>query len=285
VSGDSKRLRGKVAVVTGATSGIGRATCARLVAEGAHVVFCGRRAEQGAAIERALGSSAKFVRADVTCEAEVVALLEVARSHFGRLDILFNNAGGPAPTGEISAVESQGFDAAVALLFRSVFYGIKHAAPMMQAQGFGAIISNASVAAHLGGYSTSHIYAACKGAVVALSRSVSLELAPHGIRVNTVSPGAVATGIFARAAGLESNVADDSVPLMERMLAQAQPIPRAGHPEDVAAAVAFLASDDASFITGRDLVIDGGLTAGRRFSEVKAGQAAIRRAINDNKAE
>ena len=279
MTGDSKRLQGKVAVVTGATSGIGRATCSRLAADGASVVFCGRRADLGTALERELGAPSRFVRADVTNESDVASVLDAARSTFGRVDILFNNAGGPAPIGEISTIASSDFDAAIALIFRSVFYGLKHAAPLMKAQQSGAIVSNASVAAHLGGYASSHIYSACKAAVVALSRSVALELAPHGVTVNTVSPGAIATGIFAKGMGLDEQAAAASVPAMEALLAHAQPVPRAGRPEDVAAAVAFLASADATFITGRDFVIDGGLTAGRRFSEVVAGQTAIRRVI------
>lgn len=281
----TSRLAGKVAVVTGATSGIGRATCARLVAEGARVVFCGRRLELGANIEQTLGPSARFVVADVTSEGDVRRLIDTALTSFGRLDILFNNAGGPAPAGAIGSIDSDAFDATVHVLLRSVFYGIKYAAPIMQSQKGGAIISNASVAAHLGGYATSHIYSACKAAVVALSRSVALELAPSGIRVNTVSPGAVATGIFGRGAGLDGNTADQSAASVEMLLQRAQPIPRAGRPEDVAAAVAFLASGDAEFITGRDLVIDGGLIAGRRYSDTLARQELIRRTVQGTIAD
>jgi NAD(P)-dependent dehydrogenase (short-subunit alcohol dehydrogenase family) len=274
-----KRLAGKVAVVTGATSGIGRATCTRLVAEGACVVFCGRRIEQGTAVARELGDRSHFVAADVRCEGDVRKVIEAALQCFGRLDILFNNAGGPAPPGEIGGIESIAFDEAVQVLLRSVFYGMKHASPVMQAQKSGVIISNASVAGHLGGYAISHIYSACKAAVVQLSRSVALELAPSGVRVNSVSPGAIVTGIFARSAGMDASSADKSTAAMEQLLQRAQPLPRAGQPEDVAAAVAFLASDDASFITGRDLVIDGGLIAGRRFADMKAGAEAVRRTV------
>jgi NAD(P)-dependent dehydrogenase (short-subunit alcohol dehydrogenase family) len=115
--------------------------------------------------------------------------------------------------------------------------------------------------------------------VLQLSRSVALELAPSGVRVDTVSPGAVATGIFGRGAGLDADSADDSTAAVEKVLQRAQPMPRAGRPEDVAAAVAFLASDDATFITGRDLVIDGGLIAGRRFSDTMAGLEVMRRTV------
>jgi NAD(P)-dependent dehydrogenase (short-subunit alcohol dehydrogenase family) len=188
------RLEGKVAIVTGATSGIGRRTAERFVEEGASVVLAGRRRELGESIVTALGEKAAFVEADVEKEEDMAALVAVAVERFGGLDILFNNAGGPAPGGGIAEVDSDAFDQAVRTLLRSVFYGFKHASPVMVAAGKGSIISNASVAAHLGGYATSHIYAALKAGIVQLSRSCALELAEHGVRANTVSPGAIATG-------------------------------------------------------------------------------------------
>jgi NAD(P)-dependent dehydrogenase (short-subunit alcohol dehydrogenase family) len=172
----------------------------------------------------------------------------------------------------------------VAVLLRSVLLGIKHVAPVMIAAGRGAIISNASVAGHLGGYATSHVYSALKAAVIQLSRSCALELAEHGVRVNTVSPGAIATGVFGHGAGLDADAADATAPLVEKLLRQAQPLGRTGLPADVAAAVAFLASDDAGFITGRDLVIDGGLIAGRRYREVEASRLALRKALRPDEA-
>ena len=273
------RLQDKVAVVTGATSGIGRRTAELFVAEGARVILAGRRVELGREIAAGLGSKARFVAADVEREDDVRSVVDFALVEFGRLDILFNNAGGPAPQGSIALIGSDEFDSAVRLLLRSVFYGIKHAARVMAAAGSGSIVSNASVAAGFGGYSTSHVYAALKAGVVQLSRSVALELAEKGVRVNTVSPGAIATGIFARGAGLEGEEADDTSARMEQILERAQPMSRAGLPEDVAAAVLFLASDESAFITGRDLVVDGGMTAGRRWSESEKGRLALRAAF------
>lgn len=275
----SGRLAGKTAIVTGATSGIGRRTAERFVEEGARVVLAGRRTDLGREIVAQLGGNTRFVEADVENETDVRGLVETAISEFGGLDILFNNAGGPAPAGSIGAIDSEDFDRAVRLLLRSVFYGIKHAGPVMASAGSGSIISNGSAAAHLGGYATSHIYAALKAGVLQLSKSAALELGEKGVRVNTVSPGAIATGIFGRGAGMESEAADTTTAKVERLLKRAQPIPRTGLPDDVASAVLFLASDEAAFITGRDLVIDGGMIAGRRWSDVEAGRIAMRAAL------
>lgn len=271
----TQRLQSKVALITGATSGIGRCTAERMVAEGASVVLCGRRKTLGEQIAAQLGDAALFMEVDVTEEGQVQQAVNCARDQFGKLDILFNNAGGPAPPGDIAGIESEDFDASVALLLRSVFYGIKHAAPVMCAQGSGAIVSNASVAAHLGGYATSHLYAALKAAVVQLAKSVALELAESGVRINTVSPGAIATGIFGRGAGLDSDAADATSDKVRSALKKAQPLGRAGTPEDVANAVIFLASDEAGFITGRDLVIDGGAIAGRPYTQARTQHQAL----------
>lgn len=271
------RLAGKVALITGATSGIGRCTAEMMATEGACVMLCGRRSELGQAVASGIGAQARFVTADTTDENQLRGVIDATVSEFGRLDVLFNNAGGPAPPGEIAGIETRDFDAAVDLLLKSVFLGIKHCAPIMKAQGSGAIISNASVAAFLGGYSTSHLYSALKAAVVQLSKSVALELAEDNVRVNTISPGAIATGIFARGAGLDADAADETAQQMRESLGRAQPIPRAGLPEDIAQAAIFLASDESSFITGRDLVIDGGATAGRPFSQVEKQRAAMKK--------
>src|SRR5262245_30018649 len=180
----------KIAIVTGATSGIGRRTVERFVEEGAKVVFCGRRVELGQSLEKSLGRDhARFIKADVTQEADVQRIVESCVKDFGRVDVLFNNAGGPAPTGGIEATPVEGFDAAMATLVRSVMLGMKHVAPVMVKQGGGSIINNGSVAALRGGLSSSMVYSAAKAAVVHLSTCVAMQLGEQKVRVNCISPG------------------------------------------------------------------------------------------------
>jgi NAD(P)-dependent dehydrogenase (short-subunit alcohol dehydrogenase family) len=228
---------GKVAIVTGATSGIGTRTVEALIEEGGRVAFTGRRKEQGEAIARRLGSNAVFVQADARSESDWRRVVEMTAAKFGRIDCLFNNAGGPAPTGSITSVTVDGFDDAMALLVRSVMLGMKHTAPLMIAQKSGSIINNASVAAHLAGYSSSMIYGAAKAAVLHLTRCAAMELGEHNVRANSVSPGAIATGILAKALGLEAGAADSRAESMKAGFAKAQPIPRAGLPDDIAQCV------------------------------------------------
>ena len=261
------QLEGKCAVVTGATSGIGRRTVERFVEEGARVVFCGRRETLGLELQTALGRArAVFVKADVTLEDDVVRVIEACVREFGRLDCLFNNAGGPAPIGGIETIPTAGFDAAMATLVRSVMLGMKHAAPLMLKQGSGSIINNGSVAAVRAGLSSSMIYSAAKAAVVHLSNCVAMQLGEGGVRVNCISPGAIATGIFGKALGLPVEAAEKTAETLKAAIAKAQPIPRAGLPEDIANAAVFLASDASSFINGHNLVVDGGLVGGRHWS-------------------
>jgi len=276
------KLEGKVAVITGATSGIGLATAERFIAEGAKVVICGRRQRTGEAIAARLGADCRFVAADVTAEADLAGVIAEAVDRFGRLDCLFNNAGAPVVQGGIEDISAQGFDAAMALLLRSVVLGMKHAAPVMRRQRAGSIINNGSVAGHLAGYSSSIIYGAAKAAVIHLTRLVAMELGEDGIRVNCISPGGIATGIFGKVAGLTGEVADRTAAVVRERMQSIQPIPRAGLPEDIAAAALFLASDDSTFINGHDLVVDGGMIGGRLWSPQQQGlrdsAAALRRA-------
>jgi len=259
-------LDGKVAIITGGTSGIGERSVEVFVAEGAKVVFTGRRKVEGDAIARRVGSGASFVAADATSETDWQRVLSFTIEKHGRLDALFNNAGGPAPTGGIEGISVEGFDDAMELLVRSVMLGMKHAAAVMKQQRSGSIINNGSVAAHLAGYSSSMIYGAAKAAVVHLTRCVAMELGEHCVRVNSISPGAIATGILPKALGVEASRADAIAEQMKEPFAAVQPIPRAGVPDDIAQCACWLASDRSSFVNGEDIVIDGGMTRGRLFT-------------------
>jgi NAD(P)-dependent dehydrogenase (short-subunit alcohol dehydrogenase family) len=251
-------LSGKVAIVTGATSGIGERIAEVFVEEGAKVVVAARREDEGAALERRLGVS--FIRTDVAKEDDVKAMVAHTIARFGRVDCLVNNAGAPLPMVGVADIDMATFDAVFAVNVRGVLLGMKHVAPAMLAQGSGSIVNIASVTGHRGGAS-GHVYSASKGTVLALSRAVAAELGEKGVRVNSISPGAIVTGIFAKGAGVEGSKADRLTDLVKSLFASVQPIPRAGLPEDIARAAVFLASDGSSFISGQDLVVDGGMTS------------------------
>jgi len=277
------RLSGKVAIITGATSGIGLRTAEIFVAEGAKVVVAGRRSAEGEALASRLGVDCIFRQTDVTMEDQVKALTALAVDKFGRLDCVFNNAGGPAQTGGIEGLEVERFDVAMATLVRSVMLGMKHAAPIMKKQGFGSIINNGSIAGRLAGFSSSMVYGAAKAAVIHLTKCVAMELGEAGVRVNSISPGAIATGIFAKALGLTVEAAENTPPVMREVYKSAQPIPRAGLPDDIAYAAVFLASDESTFINGHDLVVDGAITGGRNWTQQQQGYVALRKAFEGNK--
>ncbi|HEX2336796.1 MAG TPA: glucose 1-dehydrogenase [Hyphomicrobiaceae bacterium] len=257
---------GKIAIITGATSGIGARTAELFVAEGASVVFTGRREAEGEAVAAKIGNKAQFIAADATSEDDWRRLIDHTLKTFGRIDCLFNNAGGPAPTGSIASVPVAGFDAAMALLVRSVMLGMKHVAPIMMRQRTGSIINNGSIAAHQTGRSTSMVYGAAKAAMNHLSKCVAMELGEHNVRVNSVSPGAIATGILPKALGVDVKRADTLADEMKQVYAKAQPIPRSGVPDDIAQCVLWLASDRSTFVNGIDIVVDGGLIGGAMFT-------------------
>src|SRR5947199_10607852 len=274
------RLDGKVAVITGATSGIGLRTAEIFVAEGAKIVIAGRRVPEGEALAKQLGTNCIFRQTDVTREDQMRSLIALAVDKFGKIDCLFNNAGGPAQTGGIEGFEVDRFDAAMATLVRSVMLGMKHAAPHMRKQGSGSIINNGSIAGTLAGYSSSMVYSAAKAAVIHLTRCVAMELGESNIRVNSISPGAIATGIFGKALGLSIEAAEKTHAVMREVYKSAQPIPRAGLPEDIAQAAVFLASDESSFINGHDLVVDGAMTGGRNWSQQQQGYVMLKKAFD-----
>lgn len=274
------RLDGNVAIITGASSGIGLATAERFVEEGALVVLAARRAALGAEIVARLGADrASFVTTDVADEGQMAALVAHAVERHGRVDTLVNNAGGtdPATVGSVLGIDLDAADRMWGTNVRSVVAGMKHVAPLMLAQRSGSIINIASIAGHRAGYSSSTIYSATKAAVLQLTRSVAMELSEAGVRVNSISPGAIATGIFAKALGAtDADAADATAARIETVFAAGQPIPRAGKPLDIADAAVFLASPESSFVSGTDLMIDGALLAGRAWTPHQAGLAAMR---------
>ena len=251
-------LDGKIAVVTGGTSGIGEAIAKAFVSEGAKVVIAGRREEEGRALEKQIG--VRFVRADVSHEADVEAMVNQTLEWFGRLDCLVNNAGIPSPMISITETEVSVIDQVLAVNVRGVILGAKHAARVMLQAGSGSIVNIGSVAGHRGGLSA-HVYSAAKGAVSAFTRSAAAELGEKGIRVNCISPGAIVTGIFGKNAGLRGAKADKVSGLAKEMFA--------GDPTDTASRLAgrYRASGCVPcqrrlWICQRpDIVIDGGQTA------------------------
>lgn len=257
------RLKGKVAIITGGTSGIGEATAEVFVREGARVVIAGRSEERGAKVAAQLGENARFKRTDVTQEEDIRELIDFTYKEWGRIDCLFNNAGGRVE-GTIETVTMEDFIYGMKLLLGSVVFGMKHVVPVMKPQGGGCIINNSSVAAirvNQGGY----IYSAAKAAVTHITKLAGVQLGPYGIRVNSISPGAIATPIFLGgsqvADTLDASVQERKMGKLLTSLSKATPLPRAGLPTDIAYAALYLASDEGSFINCADIVVDGGRTS------------------------
>jgi len=267
-------LAGKFAIITGGTSGIGARAAELFVAEGAKVVIAGRRQAEGESLIKAFGPAAIFVRTDVTKENDIKALIEQTLAKFGRLDCLFNNAGNPGRLTSIADLDMDHFDTVIATHLRGVVLGMKYAAPAMIRQGSGSIINTGSIAGLRAGCSA-HSYSAAKAAVIHVTRCVAAELGEKGIRVNSISPGAIVTGIFAKSAGLADTVADSTADGLKERFAAAQPLPRAGLPEDIAQAALYLASDAGSFISGQDLVVDGGHIGGSGWSQLVKARAGM----------
>ena len=252
------RLEGRVAVVTGGASGIGEATVRLFASEGARVVIADLQADRGRALAEEIGAAAMFADTDVTREADVAAAVEHAISEFGQLDCMFNNAGIVGAIGPIDELSVEDFDATVSVHLRGCMLGMKHAARVMKPQRSGVILSTSSVAGLLGGLGP-HAYAACKAALIGLTRNVAAELAPFTTRVNAIAPGNMATSMTAE---LISGDPDD-LDKAARGLARISPLKgRAGLAIDIAHAALWLASDDAGYISGHTLTVDGGLTTG-----------------------
>ena len=251
------RLEGKVAVITGGASGIGEASVRLFVEEGAEVVVADVQDERGGRLASELG--AEYVHADVTREDDVEAAVSHAVDVYGRLDCMFNNAGIAGAVGPIESVTVEAFDRTVAVLLRGVFLGVKHAAPVMRAQGCGSIINTASVAAVRTGYGN-HVYSAAKAGVVQLMKSTAMELGEDGVRVNCILPGFIPTPMIALARGVPISEADGKLEDITKSFRMAQPLRRPERPYDVAEAALWLASDSSGFVNGHALGLDGGVS-------------------------
>ncbi|MFN8600677.1 MAG: SDR family oxidoreductase [Candidatus Binatia bacterium] len=250
------RLDGKVAVITGGGNGIGRATVLRFLEEGARVVVADLNEQTGSetlalAKQAGAGSRARFIRADVAREADVEAAVALATKDFGRLDVMFNNAGVAGAFGPITDITEEDWNYTFDVLVKGVFFGMKHAARVLKAQGSGGVIVSTASIAGLSGGDGPQAYSASKAAVINLTRAVAVELAPQRIRVNAICPGGILTPLIHR------GNAEAMRPVLEKF----QPWPEAGQPEHIAGAALFLASDDATFVTGEALVVDGGALA------------------------
>ena len=272
------RLANKVALITGGASGIGEGTVRLFAREGASVLIADIQDDQGARLAAELGARVAYVHTDVSREADVQGAVAETVRRFGRLDCIFNNAGFGGVGGRIESIDIAGFDQTIGVLLRGVLLGMKHAAPVMKRQGGGSIISTASVAGLTAGFGP-HVYSAAKAAVIQLTKTVAMELGEHNIRVNCICPGGIATPIFGKGLGMSAEQAEAIVPLMKGVLENLQPIKRSGIPDDIANAVLWLASDDATFVNGHALVVDGGLTGGRSWSESQFRRAALRQAL------
>lgn len=258
------RFSGKRAVVTGAASGIGRATVLRLVEEGAEVWAADIDEAGGHDLAQTSNGRIHFQRTDVTKAEEIEALIAAADAA-GGIDVLFNNAGAGGARAKIDAITPDEWDYAQNLLLRSVALGIRYAAPLMAAHGGGAIVNTASIAALQTGAAPT-AYSVAKAGVLHLTKMAAADLAQHKIRVNAVCPGFITTNIFTSAMGIDGEKRDQANAAITALAGSAQPVARPGRPEDIAAAVAYLASDDAAFVTGTHIVVDGGMTIGPRHS-------------------
>ena len=249
------RLAGKVAVITGGASGIGAGTVRRFCREGARVVIADVQDDPGRRLAAELGQAARFVHTDVSVEGDVAAAVDLAVAEFGRLDIMFNNAGIVGTVGRIADTDADQWDRTVGILLRGVFLGMKHATRVMVPQGSGVILSTSSTAGVVGGLGP-HCYTACKHAVIGLTKSVASEVARHGIRVNAIAPGNTVTAMTSTV--MTGDPSDTST--ASQYIAASSLLGIAGEPEDIAHAAVYLASDEARYITAQVLLVDAGQT-------------------------
>ncbi|MEC8983408.1 MAG: glucose 1-dehydrogenase [Actinomycetota bacterium] len=249
----SGRLDGMVAVITGAASGIGAGTARRFVDEGASVVLADIQQEIGESLAAELGDSAAFALTDVTSEDDVAAAIGMAVARWGQLDVMFNNAGILGAVGSIADTSVEDWERTISVLLTGAFLGSKHAARVMIPKGSGSIINTSSIAGITGGLAP-HAYSTAKRGVIGLTQTVASEMAAHGIRVNAIAPGNTVSAMTADVmTGDHSNLEQAAAVIQSK-----SPLGIAGEVGDIAGAAVYLASDEARYITGHTLVIDGG---------------------------
>jgi NAD(P)-dependent dehydrogenase (short-subunit alcohol dehydrogenase family) len=253
------RMAGKVAVITGAASGLGEASARRFVEEGCRVVIADIQDAPGAAVAASLGSSAVFAHCDVTVEADVAAAIDLAVSTWGKLDVMFSNAGIVGSVGPIAETPTDAWLRTIDVLLNSVFYGAKHAARVMIPNRSGSIIATTSVAGLLGGLGP-HGYTAAKAAIVGFVKSLSAELTAHGIRANAIAPGSFPTALTAQALSGDSSRLDE----VSQYINTANGAGFEADPRDIANAALYLASDEGRMVSGTTLVVDAGRIANGR---------------------
>ncbi len=261
------RLHDRVAIITGGASGIGEGTVRKYAAEGARVVIADLQEARGQQLAEELGPQTTFLQTDVSDEAQVAAAVDLAMSRWGRLDVMFNNAGFGGVSGPIEDLDMEAYDRTMGVLLRGVFTGAKHAVKVMKPAGRGVIINTASIAGLQSGFGPV-TYSAAKAAVAHFSRCLAAELAPFNIRVNAICPGLVLTHIFTNPLGLQGAAADAALPRIDAAFSSWPPLGRSGVPEDIANTALWLASDEASYVTGQAIVVDGGITTGPRSGEM-----------------
>ena len=268
------RLDDKVAIVTGGTSGMGEATARRFIEEGATVVLTGRSEGRGAEIAEELGDRGFYLRTDLSNPADVEHMIRWTEERFSRVDCLFNNAGAGENIDSIEDVTAEGIRQEFDLLVTAVLLGMKHVVPIMKRQGTGSIINNASIAGLGSGYGPL-VYSVAKAAVINATKWVAMELAAHGIRVNSISPGAVYTPIFAKTWDPEGKDPETTERRVREGFSHVVPVGRAGEGREVGALLAYLASDESAYVTGQDIAIDGGFTTGLSWAQKEQNMSFV----------
>ena len=271
-------LSGKVAVITGAASGIGLSGVETFVEAGARVVAADIQDEKGRALETRFGTdTVRYIHCDVTDLAELEALMSGAVSHFGQLDVVWNNAGHGGTPATVEELDEAGYDHTMDLLLKQVFFGTKFAVAHMKETG-GSIVNTSSISALEAGWAPI-TYSVAKCGVAHFSRIAAAQVAKYKIRVNAILPGFIATSIFGASMGLPREVADQMAEMLAQQGGAMQPIGRTGRGRDIAEMAAFLGSDAASFVTGSQFTVDGGITVGPRHSWDEAAGGPLLEAL------